>query len=253
VLLHGVVSDSRIWRPQIEALSKDFTVIAWDAPGAGRSADPAEPYGMAEWADCLDGVLEALALGPAHVLGLSWGGSLALELYRQHAEAVGSLILADTYAGWKASLSEEACAQRLDMAVRTSAMPASELVSTWLPQLLARRASPERADELAAIVSDTHPAGLRLMVQAMAEADLRDVLPTIRVPTLLLWGEADERSPLDIAESMLAAIPGAKLAVIPGVGHASNVEAPARFTAEVLEFCRSVDVRRTADGNRSAS
>ena len=57
VLLHGFAVDSRMWRPQIESLSDKFTVIAWDAPGAGQSSDPPETFGIGEWADCLAGIL----------------------------------------------------------------------------------------------------------------------------------------------------------------------------------------------------
>lgn len=243
-LLHGALSDTRVWRRQIEELCDEFTVVAWDAPGAGQSSDPPEPFGMAAWADVLAALLNALELRQAHILGLSWGGSLALELYRRHPDVATSLILADTYAGWKGSLPEAECAERLEMALRTSAMPPGELVSRWLPELLSEGASPELAHELASIMSDFHPVGLRLMARAMAEADLRDVLPRIQVPTLLLWGEDDQRSPLRIAEHLRDAIPGAKLALIPGAGHDSNMEQPARFSAEVREFCRSVSAGR---------
>jgi pimeloyl-ACP methyl ester carboxylesterase len=242
-LLHGALSDSRVWRRQMEELSDEFTVVAWDAPGAGQSSDPAEPFGMAEWADALAAFLGAVKLGAAHILGLSWGGSLALELYRRHPEGAASLILADTYAGWKGSLSSEGCTERLEMALRTSTMPSSELVARWLPELASEATSSEPVHELASIISDVHPAGVRLMAHSMAEADLRDVLPQIDVPTLLLWGEHDERSPLSIAEDMCAAIPGAKLAVIPDAGHDSNIDQPRRFSAEVRDFCRSVPAR----------
>jgi pimeloyl-ACP methyl ester carboxylesterase len=60
----------------------------------------------------------------------------------------------------------------------------------------------------------------------------------VAVPTLLIWGELDARSPLDVARQFEQAIPDAKLHVIPGVGHVSNLEAPERFTAAVREFCR---------------
>ena len=242
MLLHGAVADGRVWRRQVEGLAGEFTVVAWDAPGAGRSSDPPEPFGLADWADALAAFLRSLELGRAHVVGLSWGGSVAIELYHRHPEAAASLILADSYAGWKGSLSPALCAERLEMALRTSAMPPSELVAHWLPQLLTDAAPPEFAEELGAIVSDSHPAGMRLMAHAMAEADLRDVLPLIEVPTLLLWGDRDERSPLSVAESMHAAIPDATLTVIPDAGHESNIEQPARFNAAVRRFCRAVPI-----------
>src|SRR4051812_41240001 len=74
----------------------------------------------------------------------------------------------------------------------------------------------------------------------MSEADLTDVLPTIAVPTLLLWGEFDARSPLSVAHAFARAIPRAELAVIPGAGHMTNLERPAEFNAAVRAFCRAL-------------
>ena len=73
----------------------------------------------------------------------------------------------------------------------------------------------------------------------MGEADQRDVLPTIDVPTLLLWGELDVRSPLTVARQFADAIPHAELVVIPGAGHASNLERPGEFNDAVRVFCRA--------------
>lgn len=74
VLLHGFLFDSRAWRPQLESLSDNFTVIAWDAPGAGQSSDPPETFEIGDWADCVAGLLDTVGVQRAHVLGLSWGG-----------------------------------------------------------------------------------------------------------------------------------------------------------------------------------
>ena len=74
------------------------------------------------------------------------------------------------------------------------------------------------------------------MLHALAEADLRDVLPTIAVPTLLLYGEEDRRSPLTVADEMRLAIPGSTLVVLPQVGHMSNVETPVAFNDAVRQF-----------------
>ena len=68
VLLHGVLTDSRQWRPQLEALAADFTVIAWDAPGCGASSDPPETFRLPDFADCLAGFTAALELERPHVL-----------------------------------------------------------------------------------------------------------------------------------------------------------------------------------------
>lgn len=187
LLLHGILADSRVWRRQAADLSDEFTVVAWDAPGAGRSSDPPEPFEMADWADSLAALMDALELGEAHVLGLSWGGILAQELYRSHPARVRSLILADTYAGWRGSLGEALSTQRLETCLRESTLPASEFVPRWLPGLFTEAAPAELVDELTSVMSDFHPSGYRLMAGAAA-SDTRDVLPRIAVPTLLLWG-----------------------------------------------------------------
>jgi pimeloyl-ACP methyl ester carboxylesterase len=92
-------------------------------------------------------------------------------------------------------------------------------------------------DELSAIVSEFHPIGFRMMSMSSAEMDTRDMLPTIDVPTLLLWGDDDRRSPVNIAEQFHAAIPGSELVIIPGAGHVSNMERPDKFNAHVRRFC----------------
>lgn len=74
------------------------------------------------------------------------------------------------------------------------------------------------------------------MAHSMAEADLRDVLPTISIPTLLLYGELDQRAPLTVATDLDASIPTSRLVVLPGVGHVCNAEAPDEFNAQVRRF-----------------
>ena len=68
---HGAACDSRTWRPQLSSLSDEFTVAAWDEPGAGRSSDVPASFALGDYADCLAVVIDALGLGPAHVAGLS--------------------------------------------------------------------------------------------------------------------------------------------------------------------------------------
>jgi pimeloyl-ACP methyl ester carboxylesterase len=87
---------------------------------------------------------------------------------------------------------------------------------------------------------ELHPAGFRVMARALAEADLRDVLPKIAVPTLLLYGDRDVRAPLAVAQDLHTRIRGSRLVVLPGVGHMSSVEAAGPFTVEIRSFLRSV-------------
>jgi pimeloyl-ACP methyl ester carboxylesterase len=240
ILLHGALSDSRTWRRQLEELSDEFTVVAWDAPGCGRSADPPETFRLPDFADCLAAFIEKIGIAKPHILGLSFGSGLALELYHRHPAIPRSLILASAYAGWKGSLPPDVVEERLLQGLQQSEMPPEQVVEMWMPTLFTRSVPSEVINESAAIMSEFHPAGMRSMLFAFAEADLRDVLPTIEVPTLLLYGEADQRSPLEIARNMHAMIPESRLVIIPGVGHESNLEAPEIFNTEVRSFLREI-------------
>src|SRR5215218_8081598 len=114
VFVQGAAVNGRMWQPQLAALADEFTVVAWDEPGAGRSSDVPSDFGLADYANCLATLIEALALGPTHLAGLSWGGTVVQELYRHHPELAATLILVDTYAGWKGSLPEEEVRARLE-------------------------------------------------------------------------------------------------------------------------------------------
>jgi pimeloyl-ACP methyl ester carboxylesterase len=238
VLVHGWLSDSRDWRPQLEALSDEFTVIAWDAPGCGRSFDPPEDYALHRYADCLAAFIDVIGLERPHVLGLSLGSGLALELFRRHPEVPRSLVLASAYAGWLGSLGRAAAEERRQWALQGAERPREEFVREFGETLFTESVPAEIVNETLDICRDFHPAGLRAMANASADADLRDVLPLIDVPTLLIYGDADQRSPVSIGEELHAQIPGSKLVVITGPGHMVNLEAPERFNEEVRSFLR---------------
>jgi pimeloyl-ACP methyl ester carboxylesterase len=238
VLVHGAAEDGRVWRPQLSALADEFTVVAWDEPGAGRSSDLPAGIGLADYANCLAALIDALALGPAHVAGLSWGGTVVQELYRLRPELVATLILVDTYAGWKGSLSDEEVRARVAGAHEMLAASAEEFDPT-LPGLFAGDPPAEFLPLLEEIAAGVRRESLIRQLLVMAEADKRELLPRIAVPTLLIWGELDARSPLSVAHQLEEAIPDTKLVVIPGSGHMSNLEQPDQFNRAVREFCRS--------------
>ena len=239
VLLHGFLCDARVWRQQLSRLSDQFRVVAWDAPGAGTSSDPPDEFTTESYVHCLAGFLEAVGIEQAHILGLSWGGILAQEFYRLYPQRVRSLVLADTYAGWRGSLPETVCNERLRACLHDASGPAEALVAKFVPGVFTDAAPQQLRDEFSTIVSEFHPVGFRLMSLSSAEVDTRDLLPNIDVPTLLLWGHDDRRSPLDVAEQFHAAIPGAELAIIPNAAHLSNMEQPDVFNEHVRRFCLS--------------
>lgn len=240
VLLHGGWSDSREWRPQLDGLSDEFTVIAWDAPGCGASADPPDPFPLADYADTVAGFIRALGVERPHLLGLSFGAGLAIEVYGRHPGLVRSLVLASAYAGWAGSLPADVVADRVRRALADADRPPQEWIGSYLSGFFAGPVPQESMDEVLAIMGGTRPAGTRPMVKAFAEADLRDVLEDISVPVLLLYGDMDVRAPLTVAEDLHSRVPHSELVVMPGVGHVCNIEAPVSFNAEVRRFLRSV-------------
>ncbi|MGY1786006.1 alpha/beta fold hydrolase [Geodermatophilus sp. SYSU D00698] len=153
---------------------------------------------------------------------------------------VRSLVLASAYAGWKGSLPPEEVEARLRRVRAELDRPPAEWVDGYLPGFFAGPVPQETLDLVRAVVLDVRPAGTRSMLTAFADADLRDVLPTVAVPTLLLHGTEDVRAPRPVAEALHAAIPGSQLVLLPGVGHVVNLEAPAAFDAAVRRFLLAV-------------
>ena len=238
VLVHGAASDSRMWQPQLAALADELTVVAWDEPGAGRSSDVPADFSLADYADCLAALIDALDLGPAHVAGLSWGGTVALELYRRRPELVATLLFADSYAGWKGSLPAGEVRARVE-GVRQMLAAGGESFDPTLPGLFAGDPPAEFVSLLEAMAADVRPHSMKTALSVMAETDLSDLLPHVAVATLLIWGELDGRSPLSVARQFEQAIPDTELVVIPGAGHVSNLEAPEPFNDAVRRFCRA--------------
>jgi pimeloyl-ACP methyl ester carboxylesterase len=236
LLLHGGVCDGRVWRRTMEQLANQFTVVAWDAPGCGPSADPPESFSLADYADCAAGLVAALGMGRPHVVGHSFGGGLAIELFHRHPSVPRSLVLVGAYAGWAGSLPPEEVAARL-ASFRAFEEP---FVPRSFPGLFSDAMPAEAAEELTRIMEDVRLAPSRTMIRAFAEADLRPALAGIDVPTLLLYGADDVRAPRFVADHLLANIPGSTLCVLPSIGHEVFHESPAAFVGMLRPFLHSV-------------
>jgi len=235
LLLHGGLCDGRVWRAELESFADEFLVVAWDTPGCGASDDPPDEFRMGDFAECLIGFIDALGLGPAHLLGHSWGTTLALEVCRQRPDLVRTLILVGPYAGWAGSLPAEEVRARLESALAAADAPA-QIRSASMPGLFSAAMPPERAEELAGIMAEVRAAGTRAMAYALAEADLRDALPAIDVPTLLVHGSEDARSPLPVVEDLHRALPRSTISILPGLGHECFFESSETFATAVRPF-----------------
>ncbi len=244
VCLHGISSNSRSWRHQLAGLSACYRVIAWDARGYGNSDDPPGPFAMTDFADDLAGLLDALGLEQAVIVGLSMGGVIAQEFYRRHAPRVRALVLADTNNGGGARPEADRRARLEARLKAVETMLPAEMARQRAPKLLSPYAPPELLTEVEAMISQVHLVGFRYAALALDRADTRDVLSSIAVPTLVLWGEHDTVTPLVEAVALRDAIPGAQFAVIPGAGHLSNLEQPAAFNHTLTDFLENAEGRR---------
>jgi pimeloyl-ACP methyl ester carboxylesterase len=239
LLLHGYVGDGpSTWGHQLRSLSDEFTVVAWDAPGAGGSSDPPEALGMSGYADCLAAFIDRLGLGRPHVVGLSFGGALALALADRHPAVPRSLVLVSAYAGWLGSLPAEVAAARLQQALTLADLPPDRFASELMPTMFAVPPPGDLREPFEAAVRAFHPAGFRAMAQAVS-VDLHGALARVAVPTLLVCGARDVRAPATVAEDLHASIRGSRLVVLPETGHLCPMERPDDFDREVRRFLRA--------------
>lgn len=239
ILTHGFVGDARsTWSAQLAAMSDEFTVVAWDAPGSGASSPPPQHFGMDDYADCLAGLLKALEIRHAHLVGLSFGAALGLATFRRHRPVVTSLTLVSGYAGWVGSLGAEEADQRLARSLAASQLPPDDFVATMAPSMFSPSADATVVVPFLDSVRAFHPYGFATMARA-SHPDQSQVLPDIDVPTLLLYADHDVRAPAAIGRALNDAISTSQLVILTGPGHASPVEAPAQVTRELRRFLRS--------------
>jgi pimeloyl-ACP methyl ester carboxylesterase len=241
--LHGIGSSSASFAPQLAALSDEFRVVAWDAPGYGRSPDPDGPLDLDGFADAAAEVIRRRG-GPAHVLGVSWGGVVALRLAVRHPRLVTSLIVADSSAGSGTDPGKAAAMRaRVPELERLGARGFAErrgprLVSPDAPAGLVRR------------VVDTMAAAVRLpgyahAAESMATADLRADLAHVTAPALVLCGDQDRVTGPDAAQALAGGLHKTAYVIVKDAGHLAHQEQPERFNAWVLSHLHIVTNQRT--------
>ena len=231
VFLHGVGSSSHTWQGQLARFSSGHLCVAPDMRGfAGSKTDPAT-ISMRRFAADVAALIEHLGSGPAAVCGLSMGGIVALNLWRDRPDLVRSLVLADTWANHAAAAASHA--ERM-AAIDAGTMP--ELARIRMPGVYAPGADPELVERGVAAFAALDKAAYRAASYDLWPQDLREVARTIRVPALVIVGEYDTTTPPPLSEELAALIPGARLVVIPGAAHLTNEENPAAFDAALEGF-----------------
>lgn len=234
LLLHAFPLHSGMWRPQIDALSQRFRVIAPDVRGFGASDELPDALTMSTIAEDVWHLLDTLGVGKVVVCGLSMGGYAAFELWRRAPEVFAGLVLADTRATADTPEGREG---REALAKATLAKGMAFVADDSIPKLLRNAPDPAVAADVRRIILEGRPAAVAAALRGMAlRADSTPSLASIDVPTLVLVGREDAITPPSVAETMAAAIPGATLQTLEGAGHLSNLDAPEAFTAALDRF-----------------
>jgi len=247
VLNNGILMNAAAsWAAQSAAFAGRYRILQYDCRGQGQSDHPDGPYSMEQHADDLAALLAALDIPRAHVLGISYGGEVAQAFALKYQDRVRSLILADTVSevgpelrliveGWKAA----ALTNNPDLFFLVT------VAWNFSPEFIAARAAILQAAR--ARYRDLDLPAVARLCDAFLDVDFTARLPGIRVPTCVIVGQQDHLKGPGYAETIHRAIPGSRLHVLPGAGHAVCMESPGAFNAAVLQF---LDSHRTTAEDR---
>ena len=234
LFIHGFGLDARMWDPQWAVFAKRHRVIRYDMRGYGGSSVPEGPYSHTE--DLL-ALIDSLGAHPAHLVGLSLGGRVALRIAAQHPEAVRSLTLADPALDghiWTDDWLQRW--RRMSEAAKRGDLSAAKKL--WREHILFAPANAQPVADSLRVMIDRY-SGWHLRYPDPGEGPqtpIAQILPSISIPTLVLIGELDLPDFQAIARRLGKELPQAELQTIAGSGHMSNMEAPQEFNDLVLGF-----------------
>jgi 3-oxoadipate enol-lactonase len=225
LLLHGHPMDASMWRPQLEGLEGSARLIAPSLPGFGGEPAAGDVMTMDAAADRVAVALTDAGVGRAVVCGISMGGYVAFALWRRHRELVSGLVLSNTKAGADDEAGKE---RRRQLAERLR--KEGNFLADNPPPLLSADAPPELWDRVKEIVRAQPAEAIAAAALGMAERpDSTPDLAGIDAPTLVITSTGDTLIPPEATAPMAEQIPGARLEVIQGAGHLSNLEASEEF------------------------
>jgi pimeloyl-ACP methyl ester carboxylesterase len=232
LLSHGYSATGHMWAPQRPSLESHYRLITWDFRGHGHTESPDDPakYSEALTVGDMHGLLRHLGIDRAVIGGLSLGGTMSLAFHLRHPEMVRALVICDSGPGFRNAESRAAWNARAHERARdleARGLGALEASSREMREAMARHLSAK---------------GLAHAARGMLTQEgstLIDSLPDIRVPTLIIVGDQDTPF-IAPSEYMAKKIPGARLEVIKGAGHSSNLDQPEAFNRVLLDFLGSL-------------
>ena len=243
LFVHGFPLDHSMWDNQIEAISRDFQVIAPDLPGFGGSSPlKVESQRMEDFADSLGELLSVLGIRePVVFCGLSMGGYIAWQFWRRQSDKLRALILCDTRA---AADSPEVAQQRITNADRVLKEGPDFFADMMIPRLFSPRKLAENfyaVEKIREVMRRTAPQTIAACLRGMAQrVDARPWLGEITHPTLVIVGEEDALSTPAEMEGIAVAIPNARFVKIPQAGHLAPLEEPQAVNQAILEFLQQL-------------
>jgi 3-oxoadipate enol-lactonase len=238
VFLHAFPLGAQMWAPQFAAVPSGWRAVAPDFRGLGRSPRGVPPArDVRDHAQDVWALVDALGLGQVVLAGLSMGGYVALEAWRQRPASVRGLVLADTRAEPD---TDEAGAKRRVMQDKARREGVAAVVDAMLPGLLGATtqvADPHLAVQVRAWAAEATPDGVVDALEALrTRPDSRPDLGRIGIPTLVIVGEEDTLTPPAAARTIAEGIAGASLVTIAGAGHLANVEQPKAFNTALAAW-----------------
>lgn len=234
VLIHGLGSSARDWERQVPAFCEQYRVLTFDLRGHGQSAKPPGPYSISLFAEDTARLIQGLGLGPAHVLGISLGGMIALQLAVSAPAQVKSLIVVNAGPEFIVRTARE----RLMVLQRQAIVRL--LGMRRMGQVLSKRLlpQPEHAELRRVFVerwAENDPRAYRASMLALVGWSVTEQLDAVRCPTLVIAADHDY-TPVAAKEAFVRRLPRGELAVIPDSRHATPVERPEAFNDAVIEF-----------------
>lgn len=242
LLLAGLGDPIEAWQAQMDGLSGDYRLTAFDNRGVGRTPMPPGPVTVEAMADDAAGVLRGLGIAAAHVAGFSGGSIIAQELALRHPTVVRSLVLQSTWARLDQHLDRWARHIRWLIDVAPSDRDFLEAFYLWIytPHAHASGLVDTLIDEALAFPHPQDPRDLQATLDAYLRHQVGDRLRQIQTPTLVLAGENDPTTRPDLGRAVADLIPGARFQVVRGASHQPFQEDPDAWNAQVSGFWREV-------------